>query len=80
LAKPYEDRVLDPEQAGEMLGKSPRWMVREGIKQGIPHLRAPGSSQIRFLVSDILAVREAWHVDGDPNGKRPKHRKARRSA
>jgi len=66
LAKTTESpgRVLKPDEAAELLGVTKDWLIREGIgKHKIPHLRPPGSNQIRFFERDMWRVREAWRVD-----------------
>ena len=66
LAEAAEElgRVLNPDQAAELLGVSRRWLIREGVtKKKVPHLRPPGSNLILFLESDLWAVIEAWRED-----------------
>jgi excisionase family DNA binding protein len=59
-------RVLDVEQACELLNVSRRWLIREGIrKHKIPFLRPPNSNQIRFLESDLWRVLELWRENDE---------------
>ena len=76
-------RVLNVEQACDLLNVSRRWLVREGIrKYKIPFLRPPNSNQLRFLESDLWRVLESWRendkVGTSPNDKRAKSKKGAR--
>ena len=71
-------RVLDPDQAAELLNVSRRWLVREGVRKfKIPYLRPPGSRQYRFLESDLWAVLDSWR-ENDDVGTPPKQTKKKR--
>jgi hypothetical protein len=72
-------RVLDPDQAAEMLCVSKRWLLREGVrKYRVPYLRPSGSRQYKFLESDLWAVLDSWRAServGTPpkkSGKKPR--------
>lgn len=70
-------RVLNVEQAAEMIGMSRRWVVREGVgKRKLPYLRPPGSNQLLFLESDLWRTLDEWKVS-DETGSSPARKKVR---
>lgn len=76
-AAPASRRVLNVNQAAELLNVSRRWLVREGIPKGkVPYLRPPGSKQFLFLESDLWRALESWRVNEKVGAPPAKSRKS----